>query len=66
MLGWQTFSEQFDVLVHSRDVTEKLAYLRHALKYGSAKSVTEGLSQSGDQYPEAISSLKAQYDRPRL
>ena len=26
----------------------------------------EGLSQSGDQYAEAIESLKARYDRPRL
>ncbi len=30
---------------------------------GQAKSVIEGLSQSGDQYAEA---LKARYDRPRL
>ncbi len=42
---------------------EKLAYLRHSLKDGSAKA---GLSQSGDQYLEAIASLKARYDRPRL
>ena len=69
LLNWQTFWEQFDISVHSRkDIAdaEKLAYLRHALKDGHAKSVIEGLSQSGDQYVEAIASLKARYDRPRL
>ncbi len=69
LLSWKTFWEQFDVSIHSRrDVSnaEKLAYLRHSLKDGSAKAVIEGLSQSGDQYLEAIASLKARYDRPRL
>ena len=69
LLSWQTFWEQFDVSIHSRrDVSnaEKLAYLRHSLKDGSAKAAIEGLSQSGDQYLEAIASLKARYDRPRL
>ena len=69
LLNWQTFWEQFDISVHSRkDIAdaEKLAYLRHALKDGHAKSVIEGLSQSGGQYVEAIASLKARYDRPRL
>ncbi len=46
--------------------SEMLAYLRHSMKDGSAKAVIEGLSQSGDQYLEAIESLKARYDRPRL
>ncbi|XP_064406045.1 uncharacterized protein LOC135351067 [Halichondria panicea] len=54
LLSWQTFWEQFDVSIHSRrDVS-------------NAKAVIEGLSQSGDQYLEAIASLKARYDRPRL
>ncbi len=69
LLSWQTFWEQFDVSIHSRrDLrnAEKLAYLRHSMKDGSAKAVIEGLSQSGDQYLEAIESLKARYDRPRL
>ncbi len=44
LLSWQTFWEQFDVSIHSRrDVSnaEKLAYLRHSLKDGSAKAVIE-------------------------
>ena len=69
ILNWTTFWEQFGVSVHGRSNladSEKLAYLRHALKGGSAKSVIEGLSRSGDHYNEAITCLKSRYDRPRL
>ena len=69
LLDWRTFWEQFEISVHDRrevSNAEKLAYLRNALKDGHAKSVIEGLSQSGDQYEEAIASLKSRYDRPRL
>ena len=69
ILHWKTFWEQFNVSVHGRSNltdSEKLAYLRHALKGGGAKSVIEGLSRSGDHYNEDISCLKARYDRPRL
>ena len=45
--------------------SDKLAYC-HALKGGSAKSVIEGLSRSGDHYNEAVTCLKSRYDRPRL
>ena len=65
LLNWKTFWEQFDISIHSRkDISdaEKLAYLRHALKDGSARSVIEGLSQSGDQYSEAIESLTARFN----
>ncbi len=69
MLHWQTFWEQFGIAVdeqpHISD-TEKLVYLRHSLKDGSAKHVIEGLSHSGNQYKEAIDTLKARYDRPRI
>ncbi len=57
------------VSVHGRsDVSnaEKLVYLRHALKDGSAKHVVEGLSRSGEHYAEAIECLKARFSRPRL
>ena len=47
-------------------VTKKLVYLRHSLKDGSAKFVIEGLSRSGEQYVEAIESLKSHYSRPQL
>ena len=40
--------------------------MRNALCDGRAKSTIEGLSRSGDCYGEAIASLLAQYDRPRL
>ena len=69
LLNWKTIWEQFNVAVHVRinlTESEKLAYLRHALKAGSAKSVIEGLSRSGEHYSEAISCLQARYDRPRL
>ena len=46
--------------------SEKLAYLRHALKSGTAKSVIESLSRSGEHYVEVISCLKSRYDKPRL
>ena len=34
-------------------------YLQHALKDGSAKPIIEGLSQSGEQYTEAVDCLTA-------
>ena len=69
ILHWQTFWEQFSVAIHDRtniSDTEKLVYLRHSLKDGSAKSIIEGLSRSGEQYAEAIESLKPHYSRPQL
>lgn len=69
ILNWSTFWEQFCIAVHDRrhlSEAEKLAYLRHALKDGTAKSTVEGLSCSGDQYSEAVECLKARYDRPKL
>ena len=69
VIHWRSFWEQFDISIHSRlklSDTEKLVYLKSALKDGTAKGVIEGLSQSGEHYKEAIKSLKARYDRPRL
>ena len=69
LLRSQKFWEQFSIAVDDRSNisdTEKLAYLRHSLKDGSAKNVIEGLSHSGNQYKKAIDSLKARYDRPRI
>lgn len=69
ILNWRTFWEQFSVAVHTHSSisdAEKLVYLRHSVKDGSAKSVIEGLSRTGDQYNEAIDCLKTRYDRPRL
>ena len=64
---WIAFWEQFSVSVHGRKElsnVEKLAYLKNAIKDGSAKRVVEGLSSSGDQYLEAIQCLKTRYERP--
>lgn len=69
IVNWRTFWEQFSVSIDSRphlSDSEKLVYLRHSLKDGSAKGVIEGLSCSGKYYAEAIESLKKRYDRPRL
>ena len=55
--------------VHNRTSisnAEKLAYLRNALKDGTAKSAIEGLSKTGEHYVEAVECLKNRYDRPRL
>ena len=69
ILNWRQFWEQFCVSIHNRpnlSNAEKLVYLQHALKEGSAKPIIEGLSQSGEQYAEAVKCLTARFDRPRL
>ena len=69
ILNWIKFWEQFSVSVHDRSNlsdSERLVYLQHALRDGSAKAVIEGLSQSGENYTEAIGCLRLRYDRPRL
>ena len=69
ILNWRTFWEQFRVSIHDRSNlsdSDKLVYLQHALKNGSAKSTIEGLSQSGECYMEAVDCLKSRYDHPRL
>ena len=69
ILNWKTFWEQFSVSIHTRsDLTDakKLAYLRSALKIGTAKNIIDGLTRSGEQYKEAITCLKSRSDRPCL
>ena len=69
VINWRSFWEQFTISVHDRtelSQSEKLAYLKHAVKDGSAKQVVEGLSGSGDHYKEAIDCLCTRYNRPRL
>ena len=69
ILSWTRFWEQFRISVHERPSlsdSEKFVYLQQALKNGNARSSIDGLSQSGDNYSEAIACLKARYDRPRL
>ena len=55
------FWEQFDMCIQSKTQLtnmKKLASLRHALKDRPASQALEGLSQSADQYEEAIGCLK--------
>ena len=69
ILNWRAFWEQFRVSVHDRSTlsdSEKLVYLRSALKGGSAKQTIEGLSRSGEFYAEAVECLQSRYDGPRL
>ena len=69
LLNCRSFWEQLYVSVHSRSNladSEKLVYLRHSLKDGSAKHVIEGLSRSGEYYAEAIECLQSCCDHPRL
>ena len=67
ILNWRSFWEQFRVSVHDRSNlsnSEKLVYLQHALKDGSAKHAIEGLSRSGEYYTKAVACLQSRYDRP--
>ena len=69
IIHWKQFWDQFIVSVHDRmnlSNAEKIVYLQHALKDGSAMNAIEGLSHSGDNYSEAVKCLKTWYDRPRL
>ena len=69
ILNWMTFWEQFLIAVHGRSNlsnAEKLTYLRHSVKDGAAKTSTEGLLRSGEQYDEALQCLKDCYNRPKL
>ena len=53
LTSWTSFWQQFEVAIHRRTIlsdVEKLAYLRNSLKDGSAKSIIEGLSSSGEFY----------------
>ena len=46
ILNWMTFWEQFLIAVHGRSNyynAEKLAYIRHSVKDGAAKTSIEGL-----------------------
>ena len=69
ILNCRSFWEQFAISVHDRtDLAdaEKLVYLQQAIKDGSAKQAIEGLSHFGEHYSEAVSSLQARYDHPRI
>ena len=63
------FWDLFSVSIHDKrelSDTDKLAYLRDALKDGPAEAVIRGLAKTGDTYGEAIDCLCQRYDRPRV
>ena len=69
ILNWTRFWEQFSVSIDQRtnlSDAEKFVYLQQALNGGSAKSVIQGLSSTGEHYAKAVECLKSRYDRPRL
>ena len=69
IISWRSFWEQYTVSVHERSdlsPSQKLTYLKQAVKDSSAKHAVEGLSGSGDQYEEAVECLRKRFDRPRL
>ena len=69
IMKWKQFWDQFRVSVHDSsnlNDAERMVYLQQALKDGSARSIIEGLAQSGEQYSEAIECLTSRFDRPRL
>ena len=69
ILNWNTFWQQFDVAIHSKaqlDDTEKLAYLRDALKDGQARHVIESLTHHAECYKEAIDFLRKRSDQPHV
>ena len=69
ILNWTHFWEQFSISIDEHanlSDAEKFVYLQHSLKGGSAKSVIQGLSCTGEHYAKAVECLKACYDHPRL
>ena len=69
ILNWRQWWEQFCLSIHNRSTlsnAEKLVYLQHLLKDGSAKTIIQGLPQSGEQHNEAVEYLIARFDCPCL
>ena len=69
ILSWRIFWEQFDSTIHSKTHltdSDKLTYLRDALKDGPARHVVSGLMQTSESYIEAVRCLQERYDRPRI
>ena len=67
--NWTHFWEQFSISIDKHanlSDAEKFVHLQHSLKGGSAKSVIQGLSGTGEHYVKAVKCLKAHYDRPQL
>ena len=60
-LNWRMFWEQFDCAIYNKPQltdSEKLKYLKDALKDSPAHHVVSGLTQTADSYEEAVRCLK--------
>ena len=69
ILNWNNFSQQFNLAIQSKpqlDDSEKLAYLRDALKDGPVRHAIESLIQDAECYKQAIDCLQKHYDQPRM
>ena len=69
ILNWRVFWEQFESSIHNKPHltdSDKLTYLRDALKDSPAKNTIIGLTQTAESYSEAIRCLQERYDRPRV
>ena len=69
IFNWDTFWQQFDMPIQSKaqlNYTEKLAYLRDALKDGPPGHIIESLANDAESYNEAIDCLRKRYDQPRV
>ena len=56
LLNWRFFWEQFESTIHSKTQltdSDKLTYLREALKDGPARHAVSGLTQTSESYMEA-------------
>ena len=65
LINRQMFWEQFCIFVHHRSKltdAEKLVHVKHALKYGTARQVIEGLLGSGESCKQAIDCQQTRYD----
>lgn len=65
----QDFESKFCILVHERPSltnAENFVYLQQALMGGSSRNSIDALSQSVENYAEAVECLKSKYNRPRL
>ena len=62
IIQWKQFWEKFSKSLHDRaspSNVERIVYLQHVLKDGSAKNAIEGLSHSGENYVEAVKCIRA-------
>ena len=67
ILNWRIFLKKFDSAIHSKpnlSDSDKLTYLREALKNGPAKNVVLGLTQTYKNFNEAMQYLNKRSDRP--